>query len=47
MGEEIKPLNEYKNDIIVFVNVLDSSKCQYIDQFFMRERHNKLELFCL
>ena len=38
--EENKPLNEYEIAIIVFDDNLDSSSSRYIDQFFIRGRHN-------
>ena len=34
-GEAIKPLNEQKNAIIVFDDVLGSSKSSYLHQFFI------------
>ena len=33
--EEIKPLNEYENTIIVFDDILGSTNSRDIDQFFM------------
>ena len=41
---EIKPLNEYENGIIVFDNILGSSRSRYIDQFFIRGTHNNLKI---
>ena len=41
--EDIKPLNEYENAIIVFDDILGSSNSRYVDQFFIRGRHNKLD----
>ena len=40
IGVEIKPLNEYENGIIVFDDILGSSNSRFIDQFFIRGRHN-------
>ena len=40
LGDEIKHLNEYKNAVINFHDVLGSSNSKYIDQFFIRGRHN-------
>ena len=37
----MKSLTEYENAIIVFDDVLGSSNSRYIDQFFIRGRHNK------
>ena len=34
ISDEIKPLNEYENGIIVFDDILGSSNCRFIDQFF-------------
>ena len=33
---EIKPLNEYENGVIVFDDVLGTSNSRFIDQFFTR-----------
>ena len=43
----ILPLNEYKNGVIVFDDILGSSKGKYVDQFFIRGRHNNLDFYCL
>ena len=45
--DEIKPLNEYENGIIIFDDVLGSSNSRYIDQFFIRGRHNNLDIYYL
>ena len=47
ISDEIKPLNEYKIGIIVFDDILGSSKSRYIDQFFIRGRHNNLVIYYL
>ena len=47
IGEEIKPLSEYENAIVVFVNILGSSNSRYIDQFFIRGRHNNSDFYSL
>ena len=47
INDEIKPLNQYENGIIVFVDVLGSSNSRDIDQFFIRGRHNNLDIFYL
>ena len=39
ISDEIKPLNEYENGIIVFDDILGSSNSRFIDQFFNRGRH--------
>ena len=41
------PLNEYENAIIVFDDILDTSKSKYIDRFFIRGRHNNLDIYYL
>ena len=46
-NDEIKPLNEYENGIIVFDDVLGSSNSRFIDQFFIRGRHNDLDFYYL
>ena len=40
ISNEIKPLNEYEKGIIVFNDILASSNSRFIDQFFIRGRHN-------
>ena len=47
IGDEIKPLNEYENGILVFDDVLGSSNSRDIDQFFIRGRHNNLAIYYL
>ena len=47
IGEEIKHLNEYEDAIIVFDDILGTSNCKHIDQFFRRGRHIKFEMFYL
>ena len=47
ISDEIKPLNEYENGIIVFDDILSSSTSRFIDQFFIRGRHNNLDIYCL
>ena len=47
ISDGIKPLNEYENGIIVFDDILGSSKSRFLDQFFIRGRHNNLEVYCL
>ena len=37
ISDEIKPLNEYENGIIVFDDILGTSNSRFIDQFFIRE----------
>ena len=45
--DEIEPLNEYENGIIVFDDILGSSNSGFIDQFFIRGRHNNLDIYYL
>ena len=47
ISDEIKPVNEYQNGIIVFDDALGSSNSKYIDQFFIRGRHNNLDIYYL
>ena len=47
ISNEIKPLNEYENGIIVFDDILGSSNSRFIDQFFIRGRHNILDIYYL
>ena len=47
IGDEIRPLNEYENGIIVFDDILGSSNSRFIDQFFIRGRHNNLDIYYL
>ena len=41
---QLKPLNEYKNGIIVFDDNWGSSNSRFIDQFLIRARHNILDI---
>ena len=43
ISDEIEPLNEYENGIIVFDDILGSSNGRDIDQYFIRGRHNTLD----
>ena len=45
--DEIKPLNEYENGVIVFDDILGLSNSRFIDQFFIRGRHNNLDIYYL
>ena len=45
--DEIKPLNEYENGIIVFDVILGSSNIRFVDQFFITGRHNNLDIYYL
>ena len=47
ISDEIKPLNEYENGIIVFDDILGSSNSRFIDQFFVRGRHKNLDIYYL
>ena len=47
IGVEIKLLNEYENVIIAIVGTLGSSNSRYIDQFFIKGRHNILDIYYL
>ena len=47
IGDEIKPLTEYENGIIVFDDILGSSNSRLVDQYFFRGRHNDLDIYYL
>ena len=47
ISDEIKHLNEYENGIISLDDVLGSSNSRFIDQFFIRGRHNNLDIYYL
>ena len=47
ISDEIKHLNEYENGIIVFDDILGSSNSKFRDQFFIRGRHNNLDIYYL
>ena len=47
ISDEIKPPNEYENAVIIFDDALGSSNSKYIDQFFIRGRHNNLDIYYL
>ena len=46
-SDEIKHLNEYEKSVGVFDDILGSSNSKYIDQFFIRGRHNNLDIYYL
>ena len=45
--EEFESANEYKNATIIFDDILGSSNNRDIDQFFIRGRHNNLDIYYL
>ena len=47
ISDEMKPLSEYENGIIVFDDFLGSSNSRFIDQFFIRGRHKNLDIYYL
>ena len=47
ISDEIKPLNEYEIGITVFDDILGSSNSRFIDQFFIRGRHNLSDIYYL
>ena len=47
ISHENKPLNEYENASIVIDDILGSSNSRCIDQFFIRGRHNNLNIYYL
>ena len=46
-SDEKKPLSEYENGTIVFDDILGSSNSRFIDHFFVRGRHNDLDILYL
>ena len=47
ISDQIKPLNEYENAVIVFADVLGSSNSKYTDKFFKIGRHTNLDIYYL
>ena len=47
ISDEIKPVNEYENGIILFDDILGSSNSRFLDQFLIRGRHNNLDIYFL
>ena len=47
IGDEIKALSEYENAIMIFDDNLRSSNSRFLDQFFIRGRHNNLDFYYL
>ena len=47
ISDEIKPLNEYENGIIVFDDILCSSNSRDTDQYCKRGRHNNSDIYYL
>ena len=47
INDEFKHLNEYENGIIGFDGFLGSSSNRFLDQFFIRGRHNNLDIYYL
>ena len=45
ISEEIKSLNEYENDTIVFDDISGTPNSKYIDQFFIRGMHYSFDIF--
>ena len=45
--EEIKPLSQHENAIIVFDDILGSSNSKHVDQFSITGRHNDLDIYYL
>ena len=44
-SDEIQPLNEYENSVVVFDDMLLSKQESNIDLFFTRGRHKKLDIY--
>ena len=47
ISDEIKPLNEYENGIIVFDDISGSSNSILRDHFFIRGRHINIDIYYL
>ena len=47
ISDEIKPLIVYEKAFIVFGDILGSSNSKYIDQFFIKGRHNNPDIYYL
>ena len=47
ISDEIEPLSEYENAIIVFDDILGSSNSRLVDQYFIRGRHIELDIYYL
>ena len=47
LSDEIEPLSEYENAIIVFDDFLGSPNSRLVDQYFIRGRHNELDIYYL
>ena len=47
ISDENKPLKEYENGIVGFDDILGSSNSRFIDRFFIRGRHNNLDIYYL
>ena len=45
ISDEIKPVKAYENAIIVFDDFLGSSNSRFTDQFFIRGRHENLDIY--
>ena len=43
-SDEIQPLNDYENNIVVFDDMLPSKQESNIDLFFTRGRHNNIDI---
>ena len=44
-SDEIQPLNEYENSVVVFDDMLQSKQESNIDLFFTRGRHNIIDIY--
>ena len=44
-SDEIQPLNEYENSVVVFDDMLLSKQESNIDLFFTRGRHNNIDIY--
>ena len=42
---EIKSMNKYKGSVVVFVDMLGARNSYQIDEMFLRERHENLDVY--
>ena len=42
---DIKPINKYKKSIVIFDDMLGAKNCSQIDEFFLRGRHEDLDVY--
>ena len=45
ISNEIKPINKYKGAVVIFEDMLGAENSSQIDEFFMRGRHEDLDVY--